>query len=62
MAEVEPLRIFARADGDTGYLAWVAGHPRGCVVNTFRKSDRRYLMLHRATCGTITGNPARGHH
>jgi hypothetical protein len=47
-------------DDDTGYLAWVETHPHGFVVNTYRKPDLRYLMLHRATCGTITGKPARG--
>ena len=52
------MRIFE--DDDTGYLAWVESHQHGFVVNTFRKPDPRYLMLHRATCGTITGRPARG--
>jgi hypothetical protein len=47
-------------DDDPGYLAWVEGHPHGVVVNTYRKPDPRYLILHRATCGTITGKPARG--
>ena len=45
---------------DDGYLAWVERNQRGFVANTFRKPDPRYLMLHRATCGTITGKPARG--
>jgi hypothetical protein len=47
-------------DDDTGYLAWVEIHPRGFVVNSFRKPVPSYLVLHRATCGTITGAPARG--
>jgi hypothetical protein len=51
------MRIFE--DDDAGYLAWVGSHPHGFVVNTFRKPDPRYLMLHRATCHTITGKPAR---
>jgi hypothetical protein len=52
------MRIFE--DDDTGYLAWVESHQHGFVVNTYRKPDPRYLILHRATCGTITGKPARG--
>jgi hypothetical protein len=45
-------------DDDAGYLAWVESHQHGFVVNTTRKPDPRYLILHRATCGTITGKPA----
>src|SRR5829696_7721217 len=55
LAEVEPMRIFE--DDDTGYLAWVESHQHGFVVSTTRKPDPRYLMLHRASCGTIRGNP-----
>jgi hypothetical protein len=47
-------------DDDAGYLAWIEGHQHGFVVNTYRKPDRRYLILHRASCGTIRGIPARG--
>jgi hypothetical protein len=47
-------------DEDVGYLAWLKSHPHGFIVNTTRKPDLRYLMLQRATCGTITGKPARG--
>ena len=52
------MRIFA--DDDTGYLAWVERNQQGFVVNTFRKPDPTYLMLHQASCGTIRGKPARG--
>ena len=52
------MRIFE--DDDAGYLAWVESHQHGFVVNTFRRPDPRDLMLHRATCGTITGKPAPG--
>jgi hypothetical protein len=52
------MRIFE--DDDAGYLAWVERSQHGFVVNTFRKLDPRYLMLHRASCGTIRGKPARG--
>jgi hypothetical protein len=46
-------------DDDTGYLTWVESHQHGFVVNSYRRPDPRYLILHRATCGTITGRPAR---
>jgi hypothetical protein len=47
-------------DDDAGCLAWIDGHQHGFVVNTYRKPDPRYLYLHRASCGTIRGKPARG--
>ena len=52
------MRIFE--DDDAGYLAWIESHRHGFVVSTTRKPDPRYLMLHRATCHTINGKPARG--
>ena len=52
------MRIFE--DDDAGYLAWVERNQHGFVVNTTRKPDPRYLLLHRARCGTIRGKPARG--
>ena len=52
------MRIFE--DDDAGYLAWIDGHQHGFVVNTFRKLDPRYLILHRASCHTIRGKPDRG--
>lgn len=53
--EVEIFR-----DDDTGYLAWVAQHPHGFVLNTARNPRPDYLILHRASCRTITGRPTRG--
>jgi hypothetical protein len=41
-------------DDDPGYLGWVAAHPAGYVVNTTRLPSAGYLMMHRATCPTIT--------
>jgi hypothetical protein len=52
------MRIFE--DDDAGYLGWIDRHPHGFVVNSYLKPDPRYLMLHRASCGTIRGKPARG--
>jgi hypothetical protein len=45
---------------DAAYLAWLAAHTQGFIVNAFRNLRPDYLMLHRATCGTISGTPARG--
>ncbi len=47
-------------DDDAGYLGWIARNPDGFVLNTERKPTRAYLVLHRATCHTISGVPARG--
>ena len=41
-------------DDDAGYLGWLAEHPGGFVLNTTRTPSAAYLMLHRATCWTIT--------
>ena len=46
-------------DDDKGYLAWLAGHPDGYVLNCERPPRPAYLMLHRATCGAISGKPGR---
>jgi len=47
-------------DDDDGYMRWLRSNQKGWVVNSTRKPNPRYLMLHRATCRTITGRPARG--
>ena len=47
-------------DDDRGYLDWLDRHPEGFVINTGRTPSAAYLMLHRASCGTIAGEPARG--
>jgi hypothetical protein len=47
-------------DDDAAYLGWLADHPDGFVINTGRTPSAAYLMLHRASCGTISGTPARG--
>lgn len=38
---------------DAGYLAWLADHPGGFVLNTFPHVSSSYLVLHRAACRTI---------
>ena len=53
-------RVQRFTDDDRGYLDWIDHHPDGFVINTGRTPSAAYLMLHRASCGTITGQPARG--
>ncbi len=47
-------------DDDEGYLRWLAEHPGGYVLNCHRKPTANYLVIHRATCRSISGTPARG--
>jgi hypothetical protein len=41
-------------DDDPGYLRWLTGHFAAFVLNTTRRPSAAYLMLHRASCWTIT--------
>jgi len=47
-------------DDDAGYQRWLTNQPDGFVVNTYRAPSTIYLVLHRSTCKTISGRPARG--
>jgi hypothetical protein len=47
-------------DDDQGYLRWLTANPTGYVLNTTRNPIASYLILHRASCSTITGIPSRG--
>lgn len=47
-------------DNDQGYLQWLQQYPNGYVLNTYRPVTPDYMILHRATCPTISGTPARG--
>jgi hypothetical protein len=47
-------------DNDPRYLAWLRANPDGFVVNAYQEPTVSYLVLHRASCHTITGSPARG--
>ena len=47
-------------DDDSGYLRWLLDNPSGFVVNADRPPNASYLRLHRASCRTISGDPARG--
>jgi hypothetical protein len=57
-APAPPVQLFL--DDDRAYLAWLATNLHGWVINAYRIPDDRYLILHKATCHTITGIPARG--
>ena len=41
-------------DDDQKYLAWVADHPGRYVVNCRRTPAPDYLMLHRASCKSVS--------
>jgi len=47
-------------DDDQGYEAWTASHPNGYVINIQRSLNPADGRLHRASCLTINGRPARG--
>jgi hypothetical protein len=46
------MQIFI--DDDDGYLRWLAEHPAGYVVNSYRRPCSTYLVLHRASCPHIS--------
>lgn len=39
---------------DSVYLKWLAAHPTGFVINTRRRVDPGYVVLHRAKCPSIS--------
>lgn len=45
---------------DAGYLAWLAAHDDGFVLNTYAHVAAGYLVLHRASCRTINRDLAAG--
>jgi len=47
------MAIMVFIDDDSEYLDWIAAHPDGYVVNSRRKFDSGYLVLHRAKCPTV---------
>ena len=54
----KPVAVFL--DDEGGYLEWLPRHPDGFVTNAARRPRADYLILHRASCHTISGTPARG--
>jgi hypothetical protein len=48
-------------DDDAGYLAWLAAHPDGYVINIARSHSAAAARIHHAGCRTISGqNPHQG--
>ncbi|MGE5579023.1 MAG: hypothetical protein ACM3WU_03170 [Bacillota bacterium] len=47
-------------DREAQFRAWRRDNPDGYILNTTREPSENYLILHRATCWTISGEPARG--
>ena len=45
---------------DAAYMNWIAAHPNAFVLNVRRTPDPNYVVLHRATCGSITAPRERG--
>lgn len=45
---------------DDAYRRWLAANPEGYVVNCGRPAVTSYIVLHRASCYSISGTPSRG--
>lgn len=41
-------------DDEAGYLDWLSRNPQGFVINTPRGRPTNYMVLHRATCRSIS--------
>ena len=39
---------------ENGYMAWLAEHPEGYVLNVRKEPDPKYVVLHSASCGSIS--------
>jgi hypothetical protein len=49
------MTFFLFRDDDTGYLAWLAAHPAGYVINIARRHNATQARVHHAGCRTICG-------
>ncbi|OBJ10904.1 hypothetical protein A5625_10585 [Mycobacterium sp. 1465703.0] len=47
-------------DDDAGYLAWLAAHRDGYVINIARNHNATQARVHRASCRTIRGQNPHG--
>lgn len=41
-------------DDDTAYVEWLEANPHGFVLNSYRRPNSDYLILHRATCKSVS--------
>lgn len=48
------MRILEFRNDDKGYLEWVKNNPHGFVVNSRERFDPTYVVLHRASCPSVT--------
>lgn len=46
------MPVFDHAD--EAYVTWLESNPHGFVLNTYRLPNPDYLILHRATCKSIS--------
>lgn len=53
-------RVIEFRDDDAGYLAWLAAHRDGYVINIARGHSPTQARLHHAGCRTISGQNPRG--
>jgi hypothetical protein len=44
------------SDDDLGYLAWIAAHPNGFVLNVPLQPENQRVVLHRANCKCISND------
>lgn len=49
-------RMIRFSDDDLGYLAWIAAHPDGFVLNVRCSPDPNCVVLHRASCTSISND------
>jgi hypothetical protein len=57
---LEPGKIERFFHDEDGYRKWLRSIAAGYVLNCDRQPKASYLMLHRASCRTISGKPPRG--
>ena len=60
MTTTMPRGVERFIDDDAGYLAWLRVHPMGFVLNTERSPRAGYLVMHRASCRSISRTTAVG--
>lgn len=62
MAEDKAMSAREFRDDDAGYLAWLATHPGGYVINIACSHNATEARAHHAGCRTISGQNPRGAH
>ncbi len=50
--------VFEFKNNDTAYLKWLIENPSGFVLNTRRRGDSNYIVLHKASCHTVNVYPS----